>query len=156
MQTEQETQVLADFWCAEYIYTAFSIVTLCTCSFILHCFGRFSFKLFLLGFYSSSLLAKEKWWTRHAALSRSRSNTQKEKNSKADSCAFLHWAQWVNRYPGSPAAICGVSGADVLFIETCLHKANIYLSVLSKFAIHLCCYPAGFHVNSGIFQKKIL
>lgn len=39
---------------------------------------------------------------------------------------------------GSPAAICGVSTADGLFIETCLCKANIYLSRLSKFTIHLC------------------
>lgn len=59
-------------------------------------------------------------------------------NSKADSCAFLHRAPWENQRLGSLAAICGVSTADRLFIETCLCKANIYLSGLSKFTIHLC------------------
>lgn len=43
-----------------------------------------------------------------------------------------------NERLGSPAAICGVSSADRLFIETCLCKANIYLSGLSKFTIRLC------------------
>lgn len=43
-----------------------------------------------------------------------------------------------NQRLGSPAAICGVSTADRLFIETCLCKANIYLSGFSKFTIHLC------------------
>lgn len=43
-----------------------------------------------------------------------------------------------NQRLGSPAAICGVSTAHRLFIETCLCKANIYLSGLSKFTIHLC------------------
>lgn len=155
-ETEQERQVLAGFWCVEYIHTAFSVVTLCTCSFIVHCFGR----LFLSNYFFWTLnlhlgLLKEKRGTRHGALSRSRSNPQKE-NSKTDSCAFLHWAQWVHQYPSSPAAIWGAPWADRLFIGTCLHKANIYLSALSKFAIHLCCYPAGFLVNSRIFQKEIL
>lgn len=59
-------------------------------------------------------------------------------NSKADSCAFLHQVPWENQCLGSPAAICGVSTADSLYIETCLCKANIYLSGLSKFTIHLC------------------
>lgn len=53
---------------------------------------------------------------------------------------------------GSPAAICGVSTADRLFIETCLCKANIYLSGLSKFTIHLCHYPA---VSLSIMEISI-
>lgn len=41
----------------------------------------------------------------------------------------------------------------MLFIETCLHKANIYLSVLSKFAIHLCCYLL-FFMSIVEFSKR--
>lgn len=57
-----------------------------------------------------------------------------------------------NQHLGSPAAICGVSTADRLFIETCLCKANIYLSGLSKFTFHLCHQPA---VSLSIMESSI-
>lgn len=39
----------AGFWCVEHIYTVFSVVTLCTCSFVPSCFGRFSFQIISFG-----------------------------------------------------------------------------------------------------------
>lgn len=46
IQTEQET---GSCWCFKHIYTAFFIVALCSCSFTLHCFGRFFFQIISFG-----------------------------------------------------------------------------------------------------------
>lgn len=79
----------------------------------------------------------------------SRSHQEKQCASEPDPQNRQLWflalsPLWLNQYPGSLPAICGISGADKLFIETCLCKANIYLSALSNFAIHLCHYPGCF------------